>query len=120
MNMHPKKTAYSRQFGTRIRLMRTGFGAVGIIALVAGCLGYPTYLTESQAVILAFSGIAIIFAGGAWISYVELRRFYCPACKKHIPTHNPTNGLFGVPIVFYCSACNVDWDTGIKSMRSIS
>ena len=111
--MQIKKGEYSVRFGNRIQIMRWCAAIVSIGIIITGHV-----FSDVSEVAIAFLGIAFILGVGAWIKYVEYRRFDCPQCGERIPEPEQAGDDFGVPIMFHCKKCNIRWDTGIKSISS--
>jgi hypothetical protein len=52
----------------------------------------------------------------AWIGLdaVILRRYSCPSCGQRIAHPTILSRKAGDPIHYYCSKCDIEWDTGLR------
>ena len=57
--------------------------------------------------------ILIAMFGTTW-QKVRLKKFVCPNCKKYISEPINKNRSEGDPINYYCSDCDIEWETGLS------
>lgn len=57
--------------------------------------------------------VATILANSIW-DYFYLRKFRCPDCGQSISQPTIKHRQPRQPINFYCSRCDVEWETGLK------
>jgi predicted RNA-binding Zn-ribbon protein involved in translation (DUF1610 family) len=82
--------------------------------LVAGVLVWRAWDRSDSAIWLA----AIFFL--AWIvvwiisDAVMFRTYRCPSCGQRIRHPTIRSRGAGDPIRYYCSKCDIEWDTGLR------
>jgi len=57
--------------------------------------------------------ILIAMFGTTW-QKVRLKKFVCPNCKKNISEPTIKYRSEGDPINYYCSYCDIEWETGLS------
>jgi hypothetical protein len=60
--------------------------------------------------------LVFVFGFIAWQSWGRLfcLRYWCPQCRNRIPKPTVAPRKPGDPLHFYCSACDIEWDTGLS------
>ena len=53
-----------------------------------------------------------VIIGLVW-DIVRLRNFHCPKCGKLITDPKEKERKEGEPINYYCSECDIEWETGL-------
>ncbi|MEX0702767.1 MAG: hypothetical protein WD069_11795 [Planctomycetales bacterium] len=93
------------------RLRRRGFTIFAV--LVVPLLGF-IYLADVERLwflCVWVAGVVAALASYWW----TLARYRCPKCGRTIG--DLRTGRFGheMPIVFRCTACDIEWDTGVRT-----
>jgi predicted RNA-binding Zn-ribbon protein involved in translation (DUF1610 family) len=57
--------------------------------------------------------ILVAMFGTTW-QKVRLEKFVCPNCKKHIAEPTIKIRSEDDPINYYCSKCDIEWETGLS------
>ena len=57
--------------------------------------------------------ILVAMFGTTW-QKVRLKKFVCPNCKKHIAEPTIKIRSEDDPINYYCSKCDIEWETGLS------
>src|SRR5262245_39598561 len=97
------------QIGRRITRRVLGIVALGLV---------PTLLWFLEVRVPAWASVAAFVAAGVVAGLVarhELSLFRCPRCGASIRDHVPTNDEPETPIRYLCTACDVMWDSGLRT-----
>ena len=84
------------------------------------CVVIPFFVGAFFPFVGWFRGILAIVGGlGGYLLAGALERralihYRCPNCKAHIG-HDTAGWRQGLPIVFLCPQCKMEWDTGLRS-----
>ena len=95
--------------GRRIEKQVLAIVAAGLLPAALSFIGLPVPLRLSVAAFVAAGCVAGLVARR------ELGRFRCPKCSVAIREHEPTHDEPGAPIRYRCLACDVVWDTGLRT-----
>lgn len=96
-------------FGRRVTGRVLGIVTLGSIPAVFSFLqmGVPTWLS-----------VAVFVAAGLAADFVarhQLSLFRCPRCGVSIRDHEPTKDEPAAAIRYFCPACDVMWDAGLRT-----
>jgi len=119
----PKDRKQQADLRTRNRTLQAAYVFAGAMLVVFGGLGAVVTLGPSKAAdwfsFVAFLGLVVVAASVVnlfyrlWALKVSYR---CPQCGA-----KPVRVFEALPDVrFYCRACNVEWDTGLKELADQS
>lgn len=66
--------------------------------------------------LLLMTGLLVVFASVINLVYrfLSIRLYRCPQCRQRLPQVHEACPA----IIYYCAACNVEWDTGLHEARS--
>jgi hypothetical protein len=100
------------------RRFRNRYALRNALLLVPPLLALVLIWSGSGRLDLAFWAAVVFFV--AWIAVWIvldarlLRAYVCPSCGRRIPDPTIPNRSAGDPIRYRCSACDVEWDTGLR------
>jgi hypothetical protein len=98
-------------FGTYPSKRVLGIMGLGLIPTLATILGLG-------AAIPTWFAVASFVAGGVTAGCISIRllqQFRCPRCGARVPKHEPTKNVENTPIQYICKACDVVWDSGLRT-----
>jgi len=101
------------------------YGAVTKALLVSICIlcvvfaDYPESLApdESWRFPIRLATFALFALAASVVAWNAATRFKCPECNQAIRKARDTGREDDRSLQFYCSSCDVIWDTGLHSSR---
>lgn len=102
------ETRRAARFERRFKITIFAIPLVALVAFLA-----TVRLTHS---FLAVSGVFLV--AGVWLLFAVARallRFPCPQCGRLLPRPVDTGDQRRAPLVYPCTRCDVQWDTGLRT-----
>jgi len=81
-----------------------------LLFVMLGVFNWENPLIKYSFVLLI---ILIAMFGTTW-QKARLKKFVCPNCKKYISEPTIKFRSEGNPINYYCSDCDIEWETGLS------
>ena len=81
-----------------------------LLFIIIGIFNWENPILKYSLILL----IILVAMFGTTSQKLRSKKFVCPNCKKYISEPTIKFRTEGDPINYYCSACDIEWETGLS------
>jgi hypothetical protein len=100
------QTRSAKSFRWRVYAPLALTSLVGFVAMVCTPKGAEWWWATGMAAAVT---VAVV------VTIRRMRSFRCPSCGVSIPASVETHDKAGAPIDYYCTKCDIRWETGLRT-----